>query len=264
MIWIATLCLLAIAAWLFFNALNERRWVEAHSHDETVAADPGILPDFSRLTSSARAEGRGKVSIDEEDSRFARAVAKVREKTEKAGERIERRAAEARERDEGETFFGRAVAKVGGRVRELDDRLDSRMKRSSESRVDSVTEEDSLLGRAAARVARKEEEVGARTRERVRRSVADYNATTRAEPSPSPSAGAKGEGFFDRMVERVSGRLDRMERRLDTKAERARSADEDFLTRTSAKVGGRINEIDERIVDKSREVAQRIDKKTDL
>ena len=38
MIWIATLCLLAVAAWLFFNALNERRWVEAHSHDETVAA----------------------------------------------------------------------------------------------------------------------------------------------------------------------------------------------------------------------------------
>lgn len=262
MIWIATLCLLAIAAWLFFNALNERRWVEAHSHDETVAADPGILPDFSRMASTMRAEAHGKVSIDQEDTRFARAVAKVREKSEKASEKIERRAAEARERDDGETFFGRAVAKVGGRVRELDDKLDTRMKRAAESRASSVTEEDSFLGRAAARVARKEEEYGARMRQRVERKAAEYDPATQAERPPQPAIA--GDGFFERMVNRVSGRLDRMERKLDTKAERARSADEDFLTRTSAKVGGRINEIDERIVDKSREVAQRIDRKTDL
>ncbi|MGK0321637.1 MAG: hypothetical protein ACI9JP_003831, partial [Granulosicoccus sp.] len=53
MIWITTLCLLAVALWLFFNALNERRWVEAHSHDETVASDEGLLPSLTGLTKTA-------------------------------------------------------------------------------------------------------------------------------------------------------------------------------------------------------------------
>ena len=59
MIWIATLCLLAIAVWLFFNALNERRWVESHSHDETVASDEGLLANFTALTRTAPASEPG-------------------------------------------------------------------------------------------------------------------------------------------------------------------------------------------------------------
>ena len=253
MIWIATLCLLAIAAWLFFNALNERRWVEAHSHDETVASDPGILPDFSRL--SARLHPDGKVSIDQEDSGFARAVAKVREKTEKASEKIEKRAAEARERDDGETFFGRAVAKIGGRVNAMDDKLDARAKRAASAPSGSITEESSLFGRATARVNRKQEEYGLRLHERA--------ASRAAEPAASRSA-RDDDGFFGRMVNRVSGQLDRVEGKMDARAERARSADEDFMTRTSAKVGGKINEIDEKIVDKSRDAAEWVDRKTDI
>lgn len=46
---LSSLILLFIVAWLFFNALNEKRWVDAHRHDETVAADPGILPDLSQI-----------------------------------------------------------------------------------------------------------------------------------------------------------------------------------------------------------------------
>ena len=253
MIWIATLCLLAIAAWLFFNALNERRWVESHSHDETVASDPGILPDLSRLT--ARSSTDGKVSIEQEDSPFARAVAKVREKTEKASAKIEERASRARERDDGETFFGRAVAKIGGGVNAMDDKLDARAKRASDTRGGSIAEEDSLFGRITARVDRKQEEYGRRVHERA--------ASRAAEPTASRSVRDDG-GFFGRMVNRVSGQLDRVEGKMDARAERARSADEDFMTRTSAKVGGKINEIDEKIVDKSRDAAQWVDRKTDL
>ena len=255
MIWIATLCLLAIAAWLFFNALNERRWVEAHSHDETVAADPGLLPDFSRMTSAMRADTDGKVSIDQEDTPFARAVAKVREKSGKASAKLEQRAADARERDDGDTFFGRAVAKVGGTVNTIEAKLDDRAQRAAETRSGSLTEESSLFGRVSSRVARKEEEYGQRLHEKaVRRSATD---------EPPRSAGEE-DGFFGRMVNRVSGQLDRMEQKIDAKAERARSADDDFMTRTSAKVGGKINEIDEKIVDKSRDAARWVDKKTDL
>ena len=256
MIWIATLCLLAIAAWLFFNALNERRWVEAHSHDESVRADPGILPDFSAMMSKMSSGTDGRVSIDQEDSAFARAVAKVREKSEKVGERIERRAAEGRERDDGDTFFGRAVAKVGGTVNGMDERLDARARRAAERRSGSVTEEDSLFGRATARVARKQEEYGARMRERVARKA--------ATDQPARPA-AEEDGLFGSLVRRVSGRLERMEGKIDAKAAKARDGkDEDFLMRTSSKVGGRVNEIDERIVAKSKDAAKWVDKKTDL
>lgn len=61
--WIATLCLLAIAAWLFFNALNERRWVETHKHDETVASDEGLFASLTALTGTAGAAARGEETV---------------------------------------------------------------------------------------------------------------------------------------------------------------------------------------------------------
>ena len=96
MIWIVTLCLLATFAWFLFNALNEKRWVEAHSHDEAVASDEGFLPSFTQMKSKVGPDAEGKVSISEENSRFARAVAKVQEKTSKAGDYLEQKAAAAR------------------------------------------------------------------------------------------------------------------------------------------------------------------------
>ena len=57
MIWITSLCLLAVFAWLVFNGLNERRWVQAHAHDETVASDEGLLPSLSSLTGSGGLPG---------------------------------------------------------------------------------------------------------------------------------------------------------------------------------------------------------------
>ena len=54
MIWIATLCLLAVAAWLIMNGLNEKAWVDAHSHDDSVAADKGLLASFSTRTGTGK------------------------------------------------------------------------------------------------------------------------------------------------------------------------------------------------------------------
>jgi len=88
MIWIATICLLAIAAWLFFNALNERRWVQAHSHDETVASDEGLLPNFTAMTRSGSAAVGGLVSMDQENKRVANAISKVQEKTSNYGGKL--------------------------------------------------------------------------------------------------------------------------------------------------------------------------------
>jgi len=166
MIWIATLCLLAVAAWLFFNALNEKRWVEAHSHDETVAADRGILPDISKYTASLRSDPGGKLSIDQEDTRFARTVTKVREKSAKASDWVEEQVTKARGRDDGETIFGKAVTVIGGAANRFDDKLDARAKRAAREGQD----ENASSGKAgtdegfvARTMARVEEKLGTRT-----------------------------------------------------------------------------------------------------
>ena len=280
MIWIATLCLLAVIAWLFVNALNERRWVQAHSHDEGVAADKGIIPDFSAMTARMNGHGEGRVALDDEDTLFARAVKRVQSKGAKLGERIERRAAAGRERDDRESFFGRAVERIGGAATRLDDRLDARARRKASAERRSATEEDTFFGRATARVARKQEEYGQRMRERVQRKAgtatggATAGAGTGGAAATTQGGGGQprksyaDEGFFGRMVDRVSGRMERIERPLEDRASKARGASgddrEDFVTRTSAKVGGRINEIDEKIVDASKSAADRIDRKTDF
>ncbi|MEE9320477.1 MAG: hypothetical protein V3U76_08530 [Granulosicoccus sp.] len=85
MIWIATICLLAIAAWLFFNALNERRWVEAHSHDDAVAADKGLFPSFSKPEDT--------YSVNQESTGIGKRVAKIRQKTTDMGNKLEQTAA---------------------------------------------------------------------------------------------------------------------------------------------------------------------------
>ena len=270
MIWIATLCLLAIIAWLFLNALNERRWVESHSHDESVAADKGLIPDFSTLTARMKSDADGgRVSLDHEDSRFARAVKKVQERSAGIGERLEQRAAAGRTREDGDTFFGRMVEKVGGAATRLDDKLEDRMKRQASGEPRSITDEDSFFGRATARVNRKQEEYGQRVRERVERKAA----------TDQPAGSVEDEGVFGRMVSKVSGRLDKVERRLDDQAAKARGDKdttvtaavagggedkEDLLIRASRRIGTRINEIDEKIVDASKTATDKLNEKTGL
>ncbi len=110
MIWIATLCLLAIAAWLFFNALNERRWVQAHSHDETVASDEGLLANFTSLTRTASPAGDPALAGEPQITPLGRAVSTVQGTAAKvSGKLQEQRAAHARG---DETVLSRAVAKV--------------------------------------------------------------------------------------------------------------------------------------------------------
>ncbi len=267
MIWIVTLCLLATFCWFFFNALNEKRWVEAHSHDEAVARDEGFLPSFSTMKSSVGPDAEGKVSISQENSRFARAVAKVQEKTAKVGEVVEARAARARGdgarsgsiKDE-DGFFARTAARVAAGGEAVGSKLDARMRRERDRPVQPAGEsgapvatDDSFFGRAVAKVAERNERMEARMGERAKRNAADTR-TREAEP---PAEG----GFFDRMVQKVGAQSARLDAKLDERATRARAqeggasgleGDDDFVSRVSAKVGRRINEIDERIVDKSR------------
>lgn len=124
MIWIATLCLLAVAAWLFFNAMNERRWVQAHSHDETVASDEGLLANYTALTRTASPTGDPNAPAEVIQTPLGRAVARVQETTALANTKFqEQRAAAARGED---TVIGRTYTKVTSRdgvVRQTADKV---------------------------------------------------------------------------------------------------------------------------------------------
>lgn len=154
MIWIATLCLLAIAAWLFFNALNERRWVEAHQHDETVASDEGLLANFTALTRTATPSSDPNDPNATVKTPLGRAVDKVQQTGAQANAMFkEQRAAAARGE---ETVIGRTLSRVtdkDGVVRRtadkvatgigsLEKKVESRVAASRARKAGSTTTED--------------------------------------------------------------------------------------------------------------------------
>jgi len=84
MIWLITLLLLALFAWLLLNGLNEKQWVDAHQHDETVASDKGLFASFTALGDASSAIGE-KIS----DARQSETAGKLREKTSGVRERVQ-------------------------------------------------------------------------------------------------------------------------------------------------------------------------------
>ncbi len=80
MFFLAFLFFVALIVWLVMNGLNEMRWVQAHSHDEEVAADPGILPSMAEITGAGEKIKEKTQAAFQEDG----ALGKVKEKTQAA------------------------------------------------------------------------------------------------------------------------------------------------------------------------------------
>jgi len=265
MIWISTICLLAIAAWLFFNALNERRWVEAHSHDESVASDKGFLPSFTSRTGSGLLGDQEKVSIHQENSRFARAVSMVQEKSAKMSDKfIESRAAAARIDDESErprsareedTMFGRAVALIGEKTERMDQKLDDKMKAASSQTAkndDGSASDESLFARTTKQVAAKSDEISTMVANRAKGVAQKYESAT---------ANAGENTLFSKVMTKVSSGMETIEAKIDSRASKAKEeSGEDLMTRVASKIGSRINEIDEKVVETSKEAISKTDK----
>jgi len=88
MIWLITLFLLGVAAWLLLNGLNEKQWVDAHQHDDDVAKDEGLFKSLTNLTSAKDGE-RGEGDL----------VSNVKQRTADAGNKLGERLTEARNSD---------------------------------------------------------------------------------------------------------------------------------------------------------------------
>lgn len=208
MIWILTLCLLAVAAWLFFNALNERRWVDDHSHDETVASDEGLLAGFTAKTRTALTEGDGKVSMDKVNSGVARAVSVAKEKSTELGKKMETKIASVRSPNPdgspasggGEnSLIGRVVAKVGATAASIDDKLDTKMKAAATDTA--VAGNDSQGGtffeRTSRKVTQRSGEITQRVAHRAKVAANNYEESHRAVGDSSEVANKIDENIVD-------------------------------------------------------------------
>lgn len=163
MIWIATLCLLCIAAWLVLSGLNERQWVNDHSHDETVAADPGFIPDMKKVADKGR-ELKGKMSLEDDNTPMSRAVTKVQEKSSRVGERLGTVARAAKVDDAqavryagptGAALVGAAAAKVGVDTEALGQKVKERAANTKERALHTLEARqgaDGIVGKVAGTV----------------------------------------------------------------------------------------------------------------
>jgi len=136
MIWLITLFLLAIFAWLLLNGINEKQWVDAHLHDENVAADKGLFASFTAL-------GEG----DEED-KVGNVIANVKKKSSEASSKLGEKVTEARQSETA----GKMREKTAG-VRE---RIQSEVKN-----------EDGMLNKIKNNVASGVEKMGKQVDEKI-------------------------------------------------------------------------------------------------
>lgn len=189
MFWIATICLLAVISWILFDAVNERRWVEAHQDDESVAADKGLAPKYSQLSRSPMPERR--YSINKQDSSVGRFATNMREKTFNLGKVIEQKTTE-KFRDTADVASADGM-KAGGR---------------SWSEIgNSIVGDNSMIGRATEKISKKAVEIGAQLpTEMLKPALRDKSA-----PAVEPT------GPVGRFVKNVSSRVEQIERKLDAK-----------------------------------------------
>ncbi len=200
MIWITTLCLLAVAAWLFFNALNERRWVEAHSHDETVASDEGLMPSLTARTKTASSADSGTPGYSG-DSAITRASDKLKGAKQKASDMYER----AKQPDGAlseDSFAGRTMSKAKEQASKLNKKIDAGMKSASSVKDGSAESEGSVLGRAAA----KSGDLTQKAAQKVKASADSLVGKTNAQGE---------EGMISKIAGKVSGGMAAVDQKLD-------------------------------------------------
>ena len=164
MLWLISLILIGIIVWLFMNALNEKQWVDAHSHDEEVAQDPGLFGSFSNATGTGRGAtasaaagkvssavsgfgstisgGLSKLSGDTNAEKLHSAADGVKQKTAQTGEMLGEKLAAARNSDMAGQIKDK-TADIHSKVKtKLDDSdMFSKVKENVKKGVDKIGEQ---------------------------------------------------------------------------------------------------------------------------
>jgi len=136
MIWLISLFLLALFAWLLLNGLNEKQWVDAHMHDENVASDKGLFASFTAL-------GDGN-----EEDKVGNVVANLKKKSSEASAVIGEKVSDARQSD--------TAAKMRDKTSGIRERVQS-----------EVQNEDGMLNKIKNKVASGVDTVGKKVDEKI-------------------------------------------------------------------------------------------------
>ena len=136
MIWLITLFLLAVFAWFLLNGLNEKQWVDAHMHDETVASDKGLFSSFTSL-------GDG-----DNDDKVGNVVGNLKKKSAEASSAL------------GEKFSDARQSETAGKMREKTSGIRERVR-------DEVNNEDGMLNKIKNNVSDTVDKVGKKVDEKI-------------------------------------------------------------------------------------------------
>ena len=200
MIWITTLCLLAVFAWLVFNGLNERRWVQAHAHDETVASDEGLLPSLSSLTGSgglpgvAASAGAGLTkTMHTVKEKSGPALERVKEKSGPALEKVKEKSGPALEKikEKSAPTLEKVKEKSGPAFEKVKEKSGPALEKIKEKSGPALERVKEKSGPAFDKVKEKSGEYKNRLAER--RSTLEERRST-SEPGANPADGTRPTG----------------------------------------------------------------------
>lgn len=255
MIWITTLCLLAVALWLFFNALNERRWVEAHSHDETVASDEGLLPSLTSMTKTASPHAGSGTPDARPSQPLERAAETLKTGAGKVGKQVNdarKSAAEIYERarqSDGALGENSTAARLATKTREkasvLNQKLDAGMKSVSSLTTNSSDGNGgSFRDKAAATSSNVKQKIGDVT-QKVAQGVkhSAENLTGKTNASGEESVISKVAGKVSDGMSAVTQKLDHAAARRATHA-----SQDDLVAKVSSNVNAEVDKVNNKIV----------------
>ena len=242
MIWITSLCLLAVFAWLVFNGLNERRWVQAHAHDETVASDEGLLPSLSSLTGSGGLPGVAASA----GAGLTKTMHTVREKSGPALEKIKEKSGPALEKvkEKSGPAFEKVKEKSGpafDKIKEKSGPALEKVKEKSGPAFDKVKEKS---GEYKNRLAERRSTSGAANPADGTRPVGKSDGVLGKLGAAAGTAARKVDGGINAGMRAAGARAETLQTRLSDKPEHQSSLGKAFgkMAETTGRVGSSMGE----------------------
>lgn len=248
MIWITTLLMLAIAALFIRQGLYEKRLYLEQNEDPAAAAEEGLFMDAVKKV--APAKGDEPPLLEEEDTLFARATRRVQGFDSPVNRLMDKKSEQASAA--GEDRFDRIAKTVRKRLDDADAKLGKQLEKGNEN-----TSDGDLLTRMGERITRAETSLDERIARRAERPIERRPVN---ENKPANNA-ARTDDWLSRQAGKIAGVGEDGEDWLSRRASKIAGVGEDgedWLSRQAAKIGSKVDAIDERMVNGTRRISDKL------
>ncbi len=244
MIWITTVLMLGIAILFIQQGLYEKRLYLEQNPDKEKAADEGLFMDAVKRVAPAKSDDAPP--LEEDDSLFASMARRVKNSENPVSRMMDKKSQESA--DSGDGFFDRTATSVRQKLESADEKLAARRARNNDSGG-----KNDLLSRIGEKVATAEEKLDARVARKSEQLGDEQHGKL-----------VRSDSKMGKLVGMVGKKLDGMEGRIERKLERVRedsasdSPKEDLVSRYAAKIGPRMDAIDDKMVERTKQVSERL------